>query len=240
MVRIAVVDDDAEALSTMSDMFSRLTTEIGYDISVDTFSRSQDFLNQYKKQYSILCLDIELDESDDCQNGIELAKNIRKLDSDVMIIFITNLAQMAIKGYEVRAFDFIVKPVKYGDFALKMRSALGFCMVNRAINIKVPTENGFVVFSSDELLYIEVEGHYVSYNTAKGVYKTKGSLKEIEEKLSELPFKRCNNCYLVNLKFVAGVDKDDVVVGNNYLKISRPKKKEFLQAIAEFMGGKML
>ncbi len=240
MVRIAVVDDNIEELNNMSEMFFRLSTEIGYDISVDTFSRSEELLSTYDKSYSLLCLDIELDDSDICENGIELAKKIRKLDSDVMIIFITNLAQLAIKGYEVRAFDFIVKPVNYGDFAMKMRGALGYCIGNRAVSIKVPTENGFVMVSSDELFYIEVEGHYIYYNTKKGVYRQKGSLKEVEEKLGELSFKRCNNCYLVNLKYVDGVDKDDAIVAGNRLKISRPKKKEFLQAIAEYMGGKML
>ena len=240
MIKIAVVDDDVTELNKLSEMFFRLSLEIGYDLSVETFSKSQDLMSRYDKSYSILFLDIELDEADDNENGIKLAKKIRELDSDVMIIFITNLAQMAIKGYEVRAFDFIVKPINYGDFALKLRSALGYCIGSRSTNLKVATDKGFVVFSSDDLLYIEVEGHYIYYHTKEDTYKQKGSLKDIEEKLTDHSFRRCNNCYLINLKYVNGVDGDDVIVGSDRLKISRPKKKEFLQAIAEYMGGRML
>ncbi|MCR5101510.1 MAG: LytTR family DNA-binding domain-containing protein [Butyrivibrio sp.] len=240
MIKIAVVDDDSGELKKLSDMFTRLGGETGQELSVETFTDSASFLKDYDKSYSMLCLDIELNGEDDDDNGIELARKIRQVDSDVMIIFITNLAQMAIKGYEVRAFDFIVKPVIYGDFAMKMRSALGFCLGHRVENFKVQTEGGFVMLSSDKLYYIEVSGHYLFYHTKNQVYKQKGALKEIESKINDLPFKRCNNCYLINLKYVDGVDKDDVIVGGERLKISRPKKREFLQAIAEYMGGKML
>ncbi len=240
MIKIAVVDDDLNEQKKLSDMFTRLGGEIGLDLSVVTFSDRESFLAGYDKSYAMLCLDIELNLEDDNDNGIELARKIRQVDSDVIIIFITNLAQMAIKGYEVRAFDFIVKPVNYGDFAMKMRSALGFYQGHRSESFKVQTEHGFVMISSDELYYIEVSGHYIYYHTNNQVYKQKGTLKEIEGKISELPFKRCNNCYLINLKYVSGVDKDDVIVGGDRLKISRPKKREFLQAIAEYMGGKML
>ena len=240
MIKIAVVDDNPDELNKMSDMFERLRTELGQEFLVDTFSDSASFLERYDRSYSMLFLDIELNSEDADDNGIELARKIRRADSDVMIIFITNLAQMAIKGYEVRAFDFIVKPVNYGDFAMKMRSALGFCLARRSASFKVATEGGFVMISTNDILYIEVNGHYTSYHTQKAVYKQKGTLKEIEEKIGDLPFKRCNNCYLVNLKYVDGVERDDVLVRGERLKISRPKKREFLQAIAEYMGGKML
>lgn len=58
-----------------------------------------------------------------------------------------------------------------------------------------------------------------------------------EQKLSGLPFKRCNNCYLINLKFVERVEKDELCIAGDRLKMSRPKKKEFLQALANYMGG---
>ncbi len=240
MIKLAVVDDNPQELKNLTDMFYRLKVELGQDFLIDSFADSSSFLSVYDKSYSILFLDIELNGQNPDDNGIELAKKIRHTDPDVMIIFITNLAQMAIKGYEVRAFDFIVKPVNYGDFAMKMRSALGFCLARRTESFKVATDGGFVMLTSDDLLYIEVNGHYTYYHTTKAVYKQKGTLKEIEGKVADLPFKRCNNCYLVNLKYVDGVDRDDVLVRGERLKISRPKKREFLQSIAEYMGGKML
>lgn len=97
--------------------------------------------------------------------------------------------------------------------------------------------NGVVRFSTNELYYAEVDGHYIYYYTKDGSYKQKQSMKELEDLLAGLSFKRCNNCYLVNLKYVDAVDRDDVKVGGEWLKISRPRKKEFLQALANYMGG---
>ena len=62
-------------------------------------------------------------------------------------------------------------------------------------------------------------------------------MREVEEKLNGMSFKRCNNCYLVNLKYVDGVRKDDLLIAGEVLKISRPRKKEFLQALGTYMGG---
>ena len=103
--------------------------------------------------------------------------------------------------------------------------------------IVISTMNGVVRFSTNELYYAEVDGHYIYYHTKDGFYKQKQSMKELEDLLAGLSFKRCNNCYLVNLKYVDAVDRDDVKVGGEWLKISRPRKKEFLQALANYMGG---
>ena len=62
-------------------------------------------------------------------------------------------------------------------------------------------------------------------------------MKEIEDRLEGLSFKRCNNCYLVNLKHVSSVDRDEIRVGGDRLKISRPRRKEFLQSLANYVGG---
>ena len=156
-----------------------------------------------------------------------------------MIIFITNLAQMAIAGYEVRAFHFILKPLSYGDFAMKLKSAIGFLQERMSDTLRISTGTGFSLISTDELMYVEVDGHYISYHTTSETYRLKGSLKDIEDRVRGLSFRRCNNCYLVNLKFVESVDRDDVIVGGERLKMSRPKKREFLQAVSEYIGGRI-
>ena len=73
-------------------------------------------MSDYKPVYDIIFLDIDMPT----MNGIELAKYIRKMDGEVSIVFVTNMAKYAINGYEVDADDFIVKPVRYGNFKLKL------------------------------------------------------------------------------------------------------------------------
>ena len=169
------------------------------------------------RQYDLVCLDIDMEGRD----GIETAKEIRKQDEEIQIIFVTNLAHMAIRGYEVRALDFILKPVNFYSFSMKIQNAISMIQNKKSKTIVISTMNGVVRFSTNELYYAEVDGHYIYYHTKDGFYKQKQSMKELEDLLAGLSFKRCNNCYLVNLKYVDAVDRDDVKVGGEWLKISR-------------------
>ena len=57
-------------------------------------------------------------------DGMKTSRKLREVDQNVALIFITNLMQYAIKGYEVNALDFMLKPVKYYDFEMKMNKAI--------------------------------------------------------------------------------------------------------------------
>ena len=85
-----------------------------------------------------------------------------------------------------------------------------------------------------EILYVEVHSHTVDYYTYSGVSTVTGSLKTVEERLKNDHFVRCNSCYLVNLRHVTGIKDDAVIVEGHSLKISRAKKKEFLNQLSVF------
>lgn len=233
MIKVAIVDDEGRERDTLTEYFRKFSSEIRETIQTVGFAGGGELLAAYDFTYDLICLDIDMQG----QNGIDTAKKLREMDEKVLIIFITNMAQMAIRGYEVQALDFIVKPVNYYNFVMKIKVAVN--LMNRRVskNIVLNTLNGFHKISSDQLYYVEVNGHYLYYHTTEGTFKQKASLKELEDALTGLSFKRCNNCYLVNLKYVDCVDKDDVRVGDDWLRISRPRKKKFLQDLANYMGG---
>ncbi len=233
MIKVAVVDDEEKERSTLRDFFGRLQREYHEEIQVQEFPDGESLLKQYDFSCDLICLDIELGG----RNGIDTAREIRKMDENVILLFITNMAQLAIKGYEVRAVDFIVKPISYCPFSIKMRSVINLIRSRKTRNIVLNMPGGIQKISTEQLYYTEVNGHYLYYHTASGVYKQKASLKELEDKLQGLSFKRCNNCYLVNLKYVDSVNKDDLQIAGEWLKISRSRKREFLQALANYMGG---
>lgn len=233
MIRVAIVDDEQRELDTLSECFGKLQNELREEIVVTPFESGEDLLKNYDYSYDLICLDIELGGRD----GISVAKEIRRMDGKVVLVFVTNMAQMAICGYEVRALDFLVKPVSYYSFSMKMRSAVRIIQNRKSKNIVLQTVDGIQKISTDQLYYMEVNGHYICYHTKMGEFRQKASLKEMEEKLKGLPFGRCNNCYLVNLKHVDCVKKDELCVGGDWLRISRPRKKEFLQSLANYMGG---
>lgn len=233
MIKVAVVDDEQKALDILCDFFQKLQAEVREEISVSTFTSGEAVLAEYDHTFDLICLDIDMSG----RSGMEIAREIRRRDGQVIILFITNMAQMAIQGYEVRALDFIVKPVSYYSFSMKLRGAANMIKKQKKRNILIQTAGGVRKISTDQLYYAEVNGHYLSYHTPQGVFRQKASLKELEDKLEGFSFKRCNNCYLVNLKYVDCVNKDDIQIAGEWLKISRPRKREFLQALANYMGG---
>ena len=233
MIKIAVIDDEQEERTHLQKCFEQFEKENEKKLEVKTYTSGDSFLQEFDHSYDLICLDIDMDGT----NGIDTAKKIREKDKEVLIFFVTNMAQMAIRGYEVRALDFIIKPVNYYSFAMKLQNALDMIANHKVKNIVLAVPGGMQIISTEELFYVEVDGHYLQYHTPNGEFRQKASLKDLEEQLNGLSFKRCNNCYLVNLKYVNGVEKEDVIIHGERLKISRPRKKEFLQALANYMGG---
>ena len=235
-ITVAIVDDEKSERDNLYGYFEKIQEKTHTMMEIELFPSGEQFLSISGKAYDLICLDIDMQG----MNGIEVARRIRKEDPDVLIIFITNLAQMAICGYEVHAFDFILKPVHYDAFYIKIQSAVSIIMQRKTRHIVVPVQGGIQRFSTNELLYVEVQGHYVFFHTLKEIYRQKISMNEVEEKLKGMSFVRCNNCYLVNLRYVDGVVRDDLLIHGETLKISRPRKKEFLQALGNYMGGRIL
>lgn len=232
MIRIAIVDDEEEESRKLEECFRQLGREMKKQLEIKTFSSAINFLEE-KAPFDLVCLDIEMPEMD----GLELASRIRETDDKVMIIFVTNLAQMAIRGYEVRARDFLLKPIHYYSFSMKLGNALKALDKRESRNLAVLTADGIKRISTTELYYVEVQGHYLYYHTVKSVFRQKASLKDLEDKLVGLPFTKCNQCYLVNLQYAMAVSHDMVQAGEDWLKISRPQKKRFLAELAAYIGG---
>ena len=229
MIRIAVVDDDREEVQELCDLLQFTSLELQEPYTIETFYSGSEFLAQYRKQYELLCLDIDMPEKD----GMAVAEEIRRRDSKVLIMFITHMAQMAIRGYEVQAVDFVLKPVNKYALLLKMQRIRKSLSQRKEAFFLVPDDGGVRKISSRELYYVEVSGHYLYYH----VYKQKSPLRQIEEELTSLSFRKCNNCYLVNLRHVNAVRKEEVQIGTEWLKISRSRKKAFLEELADYMEG---
>ena len=74
-------------------------------------------------------------------DGMEAVRRIRQKDENVIVIFVTNMAQYAVKGYEVNALDFIIKPVRYDSFVMKMDRAISKCKTTQSNEIWITERN---------------------------------------------------------------------------------------------------
>ena len=121
-MKIAVVDDSPRDVQLIKGYVERYFKENGGDYQVWTFENGLDFLDEEKLSFDIVFMDVEMPHL----NGIETARNFRKRDKMAVLVFITNMAQYAIHGYEVDAIEYMVKPVEYYNFSDKMEKALRF------------------------------------------------------------------------------------------------------------------
>ena len=170
-------------------------------------------------------------------DGMEAVRRIREKDENVIVIFVTNMAQYAIKGYEVNALDFIVKPVRYDSFAIKMDRAISKFKLSQNKEIWITDRNNKRRLRTADIKYVEVVHNNCIYHTADGDYTTYDQLYNVCELLKDAPFALCNRCFLVNLKYVTAIEELTVTVAGEKLQISRNKRKSFLTSLNEYLGG---
>ena len=233
MIRVAIVEDDAEVQGVLQEYVRRYTRQYGTEFEVTLFADGVDILDDYRAVYDIIFLDVEMKHLD----GMTTAERIRQMDADVILIFITNMAQYAIRGYSVGALDYVLKPVPYFAFSQQLLKAVSRLEKRAKRYLTVPVEGGLRRLDTASIYYLESEGHRVHFYTDEGDFSAPGTLKAFEEKLADCPFARCNSGYLVNLAQVKSVQQGMVQVGPYELQVSRPRRKAFLAALAGHIGG---
>ena len=234
MIRIAIVEDEERNRVMLLEHLRRYEQEHGLSFEVSTFSDGREILAKYRPVYDIVLLDIQMEHVD----GMTTAKRIRELDQEVVLVFITNSPQYAIGGYQVAALSYLLKPVPY----VALSEELDRCLAQVR-----KRERGFVILTTGteqhrvnvaDIVYIESIKHRLVVHTTDREYSLVGSLTAMEDELTGKDFFRSNNPYLVNLQHVTGVQQNSCILrGGHDLQISRPRKKAFLAALSDYVGG---
>ena len=233
MGKLAIVEDTAEERAALVSCLETYRRKMHENISWICFENAYDFLES-REHFDIVFFDIMLPG----MNGMEAAEKLREYDSDIIIVFTTNMTSFAVKSYEVDALDYILKPISYERVEFKLTKALNLIRARGETSVTINNEDGKMIrISSGQIYYVEVTGHKLAYYTEKGVFCEKGSLSQLSEVLEHYNFARCNACYLVNLRYIFAVDGYFLEMKNgDRLKISQPKKKEFVGKLANYMG----
>ncbi len=232
MVRFAVVEDDPAFRETLQSYLKQYAEETGMQYSVSVYADGAELVHAYKPAFDILLMDIQMQDLD----GMAAAKKVRRFDREVVIVFITNMSAFAIEGYSVDALDYLLKPLTYYAFSQCITRARERLKRREKRTLLIAHQRGAQRISTDELLFVEVHGHCLIYHTSSEDYSVAGTMKEVEEALSGLPFYRCNKCDLVNLAKVDGMHDGDAVIGTHRIQLSRAKKKGFLEALNRYIN----
>ncbi|WP_236629320.1 MULTISPECIES: LytTR family DNA-binding domain-containing protein [Lactobacillus] len=155
-MKVAVVEDNAQERDRLLGCFNQYEQEHSINFEITTYQNGLEFVDHYTKDFDVIYLDVQMPHMD----GMTAAKKIRKVDSTVPIVFVTNYVQYAIQGYEVDATDFILKPINYFNFSEHFKK----------IERKVGQEQASLLFDTlsgsqkiilDQLYYVESEKHYL-------------------------------------------------------------------------------
>ncbi len=231
MINIAIVEDEDSYAHQLGGYLDRYANENGKKINYTFYTDGYQIIDNYKAQFDIIFMDVKMKYMD----GMTAAKKIRKIDSEVVIIFITTTSQYAIKGYAVDALDYVLKPISYFDFTQRLERGISRIIRHVDKYTTIVYKGGAQKLNIKDIYYIEIENHTLTYHTKDGEYSVSGTMKSVEEELKDEGFFRCNSCYLVNLRYVEGMRDRFTIVNGEKLLVSRSRRTAFLDVLVDYM-----
>lgn len=235
MIRTLIVEDEQEEAQRLIEFVRRYGDAHNESFQIVWLGSAMEMLAD-KGHYDLVLLDIDLPGI----NGMEAAQLMRVYDETTPIIFVTNLAKYAVKGYEVGASGFIVKPVSWGNLSMNLARALRTIRQNVGRSIMVPAEDGVRVVPFSQVVYVKVDGHRLTYHLEDGtVLEARGSLGQLEAELEGAPIIRVAKSCLANMDKIVLVRAQGVqMVTGETLPVSRTRKREVTDKITDYLGGR--
>lgn len=231
MLLIAVVDDDPRDAQILKDCVEEYCRRSDQAAMVHVFHDGLDLIRS-TENHDIVFLDIQMKKLD----GLETARFIRKISRDSVLIFVTNMAQFAIKGYEVDALDFILKPATMASIVYVMDKAMKRLNDGGQALFSLKTADGTISLSANDIIFVEVFDHNLVYHTTRGDYTVRGRLGDVSEKLSPDRFVMCNRSFIVNLRHVSNVTAEYLLIGDTRISVSKSHRKELMKRFSNYLG----
>lgn len=237
MYRALIVEDDPQAAETLRAHLERYAAERGTSFSVEILPSALEFL-EGTRPADVVFMDIGLPGV----SGMEAAEVMRQTDELTPLIFVTDLAQYAVRGYQVDALDFMVKPVTYEDFALRMGRAMRVMDRNAGGTVSVATDEGLRVVAEKDVVYVEIFRHDLYWHVTGSAQPlhARGTLTRVAEELGAERFCRVSASHLINMGQLALIRPGSIVMSDGTeIVISRRRRREVLETLTRYVGGSL-
>ena len=226
MIKTIAVDDEPVAL----DIIKNHAQKVPFLCLEATFLSAADALAYIKKSnVDLIFLDISMPDI----SGLELASMIKK---EVQIIFTTAYVEHALKGFDLAATDYLLKPINFPRFLqacqlAESRILAGHKKVPYQESLFVKDGHNWLQVRLSELLYIKGEDNYVSLFEKDRRILTRMTLAELQEKLPVGKFVRVHRSYIVALSKIEKIEKHQVTIGSEKIPLSMLSVESLLQLI---------
>ena len=205
MIQIGFCDDDLSVLNTLQVLLDRYRVDRNADLSSAAFQSPLELIAEIEKglRFDILLLDVLMPG----ENGMEAAREIRRFDSSVKIIFLTSSTEFAVESYSVGAYFYQLKPIWAESFYCLMDSVIAECDKSSSSSLILRCKSGITRVELDKLEYCEVLGRALWLHLTDGtVLESGGGMDHLCEQLTEHDnFLRIHRSYLVNLDHIKSI-----------------------------------
>lgn len=228
MIRIAICDDEIQVCRSAERFVRQMAEEDGLQVDILQFHNGTQLVKEYPHPVDVLLLDIELGD----WNGLELAKELRKKDTKVQIVFITNMPQFAVGGYKVQAFGYLLKPVSYEEFALELRELIKALAGSKDASISFRTSGETLHLPVSEICYAETYGRKLLVHGLDRSWEVSGTMGVLEKELEPHGFVRCHTAYLVNAQKIRRISGNELIMADGeHLPISKHRRAKCIQQL---------
>ncbi|WP_167956137.1 LytR/AlgR family response regulator transcription factor [Anaerosporobacter faecicola] len=221
-MNIALCEDEQEQQNTLKKLISEWMIQTKVAVNVAFFTSGEQFLASWDSgvNYDIVFLDIGLEGMD----GMKAARKIRERDDMLTLVFLTSRIEYVLKGYEVNAWRYLLKPVHASEFFQCLNKAKEMSDRNQEVMI-IHNDNRYYKIAYDSIQYLEAFGHYVEIHTTNGTYQMRAGISQMEAKLPK-HFFRCHRSYIVNVNEIKEIKDQQVKVGDDWISLSVKKRGE--------------
>lgn len=232
-MKIAICDDCSNEYDILLNYINEWKIKVDEQVSVEYFSSAEEFLFYWpeEREFDLVFLDIEMKSI----SGMDLAKKIREIDEDLIIVFVTGYKNYVFDGYNVRALNYILKPInKKQCFEALNESLKKIGNENKSKYYILKNIKSSKKVKLDDIKYMIMFSHYIDIVTEEEVIKYKIKIGEIEKELPYPKFIRCHRSYIVNLNYVETILIDKLILSDGLsIPISKKKWKDVNEAFIE-------
>ena len=237
MWKIIICDDEQDMRDAVRANLARFSEETGEQFSIAEYDSGEALLFNLTEETDIIFLDIRMGGI----TGMDAAKKLREKNSKVCIVFITTMTQYAIEGYSVHAFGFLKKPVTYAQMRLQMTDILRHLAPLKAETISIRSAGEIRSISLQDLVFLEVLDHDLKIVCTKESIVCRATMNEMEKQLKGKGFFRIHKGYCINMAHVSRITAEGIRMSTgDELPVSKHRRREFLEAYANFVGGGMI